>query len=268
MDLEEPFLTSEPVVLAKTDANTASYSGRGIIEVLDVIKILEDAGIACCVTGAHALLYYGAKLVPVDWEVCVPNEDFKKASAMFTSNPLSDIYEPWTKILPQVRSLIHTYPRFTLKGVNFFFFIVPAFEYNIKWESSDLEKSQLGIPFPKLELLARSLLDTQRQLELTNLVDGMDLSEEWGEEHLDLDRTGELEYAGEKNKRLIASHCGSREIPIPKLSEVPKDLRQQWQNIVRGKQRRINLELPKHLYSTRFRMVGSGDPRLRAGRNI
>ncbi|KAI1106980.1 hypothetical protein F4804DRAFT_256412 [Jackrogersella minutella] len=38
-------------------------------------------------------------------------------------------YEPWVKIQPQIGSLKHTYPEFTLKGVNLFFFIVPAFQY-------------------------------------------------------------------------------------------------------------------------------------------
>lgn len=125
----------------------------------------------------------------------------------------------------------------------------------------------MNIPFPKLKLLAQSLLDTQRQLDLTNLVYGMDLSEEWGEDHLDLDKPGELEYAKEKNEKLIKL-CGETLGIVLRLRETPMDLRQQWQKIVRGKWRRINIEQPQDLYNTRFRMKGSGDPRLRERQNI
>lgn len=66
MDMEDPILLSGPIILAKIGAKQASHSGRGIIEVLDVIKIFEDAGIlCCCIVGAHPLLYYGAKVVPM-----------------------------------------------------------------------------------------------------------------------------------------------------------------------------------------------------------
>lgn len=65
MDVEDPILLLGPIILAKVGAKQASHSGRGIIEVLDVIKIFEDAGICCCIVGAHPLLYYGAKVVPV-----------------------------------------------------------------------------------------------------------------------------------------------------------------------------------------------------------
>ncbi|KAI0004404.1 hypothetical protein F4779DRAFT_74419 [Xylariaceae sp. FL0662B] len=268
MDLEDPLLTSEPIIIGKTGAKIASHSGRGIVEVLDIIKILEDAGICCCVTGAYALLYYGAKLAPTDWEICVPDHCFDKVLAMLNSEPLNNVYEPWIKILPQVRSLLHTYPRYTLKGVDFSFFIIPAFEYCMQWGPSDLERSKLNIPFPKLELFAQSLLDTQRRLDLANLIDGMDLSEDWAEEHLNLDKPELLEYAKEKNSRLIAARGELPTVAVPTLRETPRDLRQEWQNIVRGKRRRINIELPPHLYLTRFRMVGSQDPRLRENRNI
>ncbi|KAI1397658.1 hypothetical protein F4819DRAFT_503173 [Hypoxylon fuscum] len=220
-------------------------------------------GISCFITEGHALLYYGAKIVPTDWEICVPDDCFERASAISTS----ELYEPWIKIPPQLRSLKHTYPRFTLKGVNFFFSIVPAFEYFVKWKPANLERSKMNIPFPKLKLLAQSLLDTQRQLDLTNLVYGMDLSEEWGEDHLDLDKPGELEYAKEKNEKLIKL-CGETLGIVLRLRETPMDLRQQWQKIVRGKWRRINIEQPQDLYNTRFRMKGSGDPRLRERQNI
>lgn len=48
----------------KPNAKAASYSGRGIVEVLEVIRILEAANIPCCIVGGYALVYYGARMVP------------------------------------------------------------------------------------------------------------------------------------------------------------------------------------------------------------
>ncbi|KAI1455992.1 hypothetical protein F4805DRAFT_254108 [Annulohypoxylon moriforme] len=261
-------VSAEPVQVPKPSSKAASYGGRGIVEVLDVIRILEAVDIPCCVVGGYALVYYGARMVPNNWEICVPTDSFRKASAMFTVTPLSETYEPWVKIQPQIGSLKHTYPQFALKGVNFFFFIIPAFEYFLRCEPSNFEKSKRDIPFPKLDCFAQSLLDTQRYLDLTNLIDGMDLSEEWGEEHLDLDKLGELEYAKEKNEKIIASLAEYPNSRPSRLRDTPMDLRQKWQTLVRTKQNRIGIEVPGHLYSTRFRIKGSPDPRLQEDRNI
>lgn len=62
-----------------------------------------------------------------------------------------------------------------------------------------------GAPYPNLEVFAQSLLDTQRLVDLTDLVDGMNLTEEWGEQHLDLDKTSDVLYAEKKNEKIRAS---------------------------------------------------------------
>jgi len=38
----------------------ASYGGAGTWEISDVIRILQKAGITCCLMGTSALIYYGA----------------------------------------------------------------------------------------------------------------------------------------------------------------------------------------------------------------
>ncbi|KAI2466803.1 hypothetical protein F4781DRAFT_434018 [Annulohypoxylon bovei var. microspora] len=268
MNSLDPLLATSPIKPPKLNAKAASYGGRGIVEALDVIRILETAGISCCVVGGYALVYYGARMVPNNWEICVPTDLFEKASAMFVAKPLSETYEPWVKIQPQIGSLKHTYPQFALKGVNFFFFIIPAFEYFLRCKPSNFERSRRDIPFPKLDCFAQSLLDTQRYLDLTNLIDGMDLSEEWGDEHLDLDKPGELDYAKEKNEKIAASLAEYPNSRPSRLRDTPMNLRQKWQVIVRVKQKRIGIEVPGHLYNTRFRVKGSPDPRLREDRNI
>lgn len=37
-----------------------SHGGAGTEEVLEITKLLEDAGICCCVAGISALRYFGA----------------------------------------------------------------------------------------------------------------------------------------------------------------------------------------------------------------
>lgn len=54
-----------PVVEARLDFGLpgdaiASEAGAGATDILKVIKILEDAGITCCVAGAGALIWFGA----------------------------------------------------------------------------------------------------------------------------------------------------------------------------------------------------------------
>ncbi len=42
-----------------------AHCGRGVNEALDVIAALEGHGIPCCVVGTKALVYYGARRVPM-----------------------------------------------------------------------------------------------------------------------------------------------------------------------------------------------------------
>lgn len=59
----QPRLKSQYVLdLGKPD--DADY-GRGVQETLDVIAALESSGILCCVVGTKALVYYGARRVPM-----------------------------------------------------------------------------------------------------------------------------------------------------------------------------------------------------------
>lgn len=130
-------------------------------------------------------------------------------------------------------------------------------------KESNFEKSSMGIPYPKLEILAQSLLDTQRWADLEDLIDGMNLSEEWGNEHLQLDRTYDIAYAEEKNKRIRASVKKTFLSSLLELSTFPRLLRPIWEEMVRGKERRIGPELPQGYYLTRFYPKGRGDPRLK-----
>ncbi|KAK3899652.1 hypothetical protein C8A05DRAFT_17938 [Staphylotrichum tortipilum] len=237
-------------------------SGRGVNEALDVINTLALHDIHSCVVGAKALVYYGAHRVPMCWDICVPTASFDAAKTLLTRAPLSQKYDLWHHTTPTLGSLAHTYPHFTLKGINFYFILTPSSDCNIACEPAQFDRSPRGVPYPRLELFAQSLLDTQQYADLADLVDGMDLEESWGEQHLRFKVTPLLvEYIRGKNERITASYEGIGINPVPaRLSETPK-LRERWRRIVGTKARRINDELPRERHLTRFRKVGSPDPR-------
>ncbi|KAK0744601.1 hypothetical protein B0T21DRAFT_281441 [Apiosordaria backusii] len=244
--------------------------GRGLNETLDVIAALEGVGIHSCVVGTKALVYYGAHRVPMNWEICVPTDSYERAITLLTSPPLNEKYEVWHRVVPGPKTLMHTYPRFTLKGVNFFFILLPAFECLLSPSPDQCERSTSGIPYPKLELFAQSLLDLQQYADLEDLVDGMDLDEAWGETHLQLDKPPPVEHIREKNDMIARSlpEDMREAVSLALLSERPRPSRDVWQRIVSTKHRRINDELPRHRYLTRFRKVGSKDPRERKERQV
>ncbi|KAI0595513.1 hypothetical protein F4775DRAFT_568649 [Biscogniauxia sp. FL1348] len=244
---------------------SASYDGRGILEILDVIKRLEEVEITCCVVGGNALIYYGVPRVGEEWLLCIQTDRFEEAVAVFTREPLSDIFEPAPQILPQVGSLLHTYPHLKRKDVNFRIYLLPSSEYFVSdLDPSKIERSRLDVPYPKLEYFAQGLIDTQKWAELEALVDGMDLTEEWGDKNLDLQKPGEIEYAKRKNEKIRASLEQFPDSIPSTLRVTPRDVRERYLKIVRNKKRRIDiLATDKDKYLTRYRKKGSPDPRYR-----
>ncbi|KAK7954632.1 hypothetical protein PG996_015441 [Apiospora saccharicola] len=240
----------------------ASHSGTGTVEMLEVVRLLKDAGISSCVVGVHPLGYYGAGRVPIVWELCVPEDKLDDAAGLFKSEPLSQSYEPWPVNEPISKDLLHIFPRFHLKGVHFVFSLVSDRDWLVDCDETKCEKSFMGLPYPKLEYWAQSLLDTQRFGDLEDLIDGMNLSEEWGEEHLDLDRTANVDYAKWKNEQIRASIPETPYSVLKEMSEYARPLRPVWQKAVRGKKSRIGPELPEGHYHTRFYPISQGDPRL------
>ncbi|KAK3308353.1 uncharacterized protein B0T15DRAFT_105873 [Chaetomium strumarium] len=236
--------------------------GSGVPEVLDVIRTLESREIPNCVTGARALVYYGAGRVAQDWEVAVPDELFHKAKVLFSESPQYELLKP---AMPQPRSLIHTYPLFKLKGAGFSFFLVPASEPHVSCEPAVCERSHNGIPYPKLEHFAQSLLDTQKYADLEDLVDGMDLDEAWGEANLQLDQVPS-DYINHKNTLICQSLPGLPGL-VASLSTIP-DARREWMRTVQGKRSRMVPKYPHEKYATRFRLKGSPDPRMNQERQV
>ncbi|KAH6850468.1 hypothetical protein B0I37DRAFT_114946 [Chaetomium sp. MPI-CAGE-AT-0009] len=234
--------------------------GLGVPEVLHVIQTLERGGIPSCVTGAKALVYYGAGRVAQDWEIAVPGQLFDQAKVFFAH---SHDYEMLKPTMSQPKSLIHTYPLFKLKHAAFTFSLVPDSEPYIDCDPAKCERSHGGIPYPKLEQFAQSLLDTQNYAGLEDLIDAMDLDEEWGYANLDLDRVP-IEYIRRKNELICESRPGLPGL-MAALSLSP-DARREWTRAVLGKVARMTPKYSEAIYATRFRLKGSPDPRLDGNR--
>ena len=159
-------------------------------------------------------------------------------------------------------SLYQTYPRFKKIGVDLRFILIPSEDCHLDCLPSKVERSQMGLPYPKLEIFAQSLLDRMEGVDLEDLVDGMNLSEEWGLENLDLDKTNDIDWINRMESKIRAA------LPDPSRVSMrttrPFFLKDMWTSTVASKQRRLGPECSKDVYLTRFCTRNRGDPRLRA----
>nr|OQO29738.1 hypothetical protein B0A51_02285 [Rachicladosporium sp. CCFEE 5018] len=254
----------------------AQRKGHGVYLVQEVIKLLEAAGHVCCVTGVKALRYYGAARVSDEWRICVPNSDFAAATQLIDSMP--EKFERVDPPMPQLRSLIHTYPRYRSMQKDsreLGFFIMPSSEDFLgDLNDSLIERSPNNIPYPMLEIFAHNLVSIQKWDHLTALVDGMDLSLEWGQEHL---RLGTL--SGEKVEQCRAKIAEySESLVDPEQLDTRSaggltidgiDKSERWTTIASRKQLRARSDhYFKANWKTRFMRNGRGDPRIRPDRPV
>lgn len=189
----------------------------------------------------------------------MPTYKFETATKIFTSPPYNEQYEPRPPEEINVWSLHHTFPLLKLRGNSTTFYLIPSDDCHIDCVPSNIEHSKMGLPYPKLDVFAQALLDTVDHVAITDLVDGMDLDNEWAASHLSLDITHDVVWAEKKNAKLKAS---APERELFEISTEPSPIRPLWEETVKNKEQRIGLELPKEHFVTRFRAVGQGDPRL------
>jgi hypothetical protein len=119
----------------------------------------------------------------------------------------------------------------------------------------------MSLPYPILEVFAQGLLDTNDEVALTALIDGMDLTEKWGLEHLKLNAENDLAWTHRKNEKIRASVPLSPTSCLLELEVYTSNLKETWIDIVRTKGRRIGVELAEGYWATCFRGRGSPDPR-------
>ncbi|EFR03322.1 hypothetical protein MGYG_06319 [Nannizzia gypsea CBS 118893] len=208
-------------------------------QISTVVSILIEAGICCCFVEEWAL-YFGTSRLP---------------------NSHSDILEPCGPLpLRAPDSLNHKYPRFKPIGRTDFWLLLPASYCHIVCVPENLEWSKGNLPYPKLQVYVQSLIDTKNLGDLEDLVDGMDLSEEWGEQNLSLEGHADSNWSENCIEALIAD--GTEEMFIF-IDPSPTPQREIWQKCVRNKQRRLGWKYSPEIYATRYRRHGSKDPRER-----
>ncbi|KAF6230616.1 hypothetical protein HO173_011153 [Letharia columbiana] len=121
------------------------------------------------------------------------------------------------------------------------------------------ELGQTGIPVPKLDVFAQSLLDTNNGVDLEDLVNGLNM--EWGEEYLELDGSTDVAWANWKAEALEREGKS-----LHGWDSTPEKRRKIWQSTVsayrkkRGQGWKYNAA-----HVTRFWRRGQRDPRRRKG---
>lgn len=135
---------------------------------------------------------------------------------------------------------------------------MPSSAYHLPCTPESLEKSKRGLPFPKLDVFAQSLLETMNNVDLHDLVDGMNLTLEWGMEHLDLNGLTDTEWATER----YAYNKQYGERPSATLLRNGRSKALLWDraaSLDSKSKRRGHKALPRD--ETRFRLKGQRDPR-------
>lgn len=154
----------------------------------------------------------------------------------------------------------HHFPRFKFVGVRLFFVLMPSHAHHLDVKPDNIEFSGTGLPYPTLPVYAQSLLDADNGVDLDDLVDGMDLTLEWGEQYLDLNGTIDGEYKWWRTK--LALNC-SDDQQRPAASFNPAKRRDVWMKAVAAESKKMRQTWkyePDN--ATRFRKIGSKDPRV------
>lgn len=134
-----------------------------------------------------------------DMEFCVPSDRLQDAVAAFTAR--EDFCSPFRPLYSPTGHHLQDYPRFKVKNVNQFIFLVPDTHYGL--EPLDPEKF---VPDPSTDLGPIRVLylacyiegllhlrsqprcqyfnETELGVNLEYLIDGMDIDEEWSDHNL------------------------------------------------------------------------------------
>ncbi|KAI5362150.1 hypothetical protein Slin15195_G058020 [Septoria linicola] len=235
--------------------NEPTASGAPLMA--NIVRTLHNAQIECCFAGVAALVYYGAHRTMQDWTLCIEDSRFAAAEALLESP--SGIIEPWQQSSMKPNGTIeHRFPRFKFKGFRCLFHIVPGWLFRLTCSPDTIEFSKLGLPFPRLDVLAQSLLETINRVDLQDLVDGMALSYEWGLENLQLDGLSDTDWAA----RRLDFHEGSGDWAPVLLRREGASKLATWNRVASAEARakgRRHKEMPRD--ETRFRFKGQKDPR-------
>ncbi|KKZ61452.1 hypothetical protein EMCG_03934 [[Emmonsia] crescens] len=200
------------------------------------------------------------ELISADRVLCIPDSQHDQAVQIFASK--SDILKPCEPLpLQRQDSQNHKYPRFKVIDRTDFWLLVPASYCHISCEVDNIEWSLGHLPYPKLHIYIQSLIDTKMEGDLSDLIDGMDLTYEWGLKNLNLGGVTDTEWL----KWLMQGmrDDGFKEMFIF-VDPKPVSQLEIWKKYVTTKQTRMGWKYSPEIYATRFRRFGSKDPRIRS----
>ncbi|KAK3371734.1 hypothetical protein B0T24DRAFT_595488 [Lasiosphaeria ovina] len=225
--------------------------------ILAMVQALGKEGFPSCVVGAAALNYYGVPMPVEDVEICVPADKLKQATDVLAKDVR---YESRGYTRPELRSLTRMYQLYALKGHadDLCFRIMPTTDHFVHFNpATDTEYSKHRAPFPSRIVFAKGLLATQRLVYLVQLIDGLNLSADWGHKNLNLSVPIDAGYIANMNKAILESLTKLKKKAV-KLPEHP-DLKKQWDHAVSRKTVRIDESL-RSRRETQYRIIGAGDP--------
>jgi hypothetical protein len=159
-------------------------------------------------------------------------------------------------------SFIHTYKRYQIRGLPHTFVIVPSRDVHLDCQPDKIVRSLRGLPYPKLEDFFQSCLDRRDEVELTDLIDGTNVTDDWGETHLDLEGTHDIEWA-RLMKRRTDEWNPQREGTAPPIDywpTRPESKREFWKSLVQTKMDRLDWSRPPEIFLTQYRIRNSSDP--------
>lgn len=139
--------------------------------------------------------------------------------------------------------------------------LVPSEDAHIVISPDNLTRSIRGLPYPKLGVFIQSCLERAEKLELDDVIDGSNVSEQWGEEFLDLEGTNDINWAERMHQKGVEFAKGDRDLERwVFFRTVDFSKRELWQEAVRNKGRMRGLDKPGSVFLTQYRAIGSSDP--------
>lgn len=124
---------------------------------------------------------------------------------------------------------------------------------------SNMTRSLRGLPYPTLAVFIQSSLDMKNAVQLVDVVDGTNVSEEWGEANLQLDGTNDVAWAKDCNQRGEEFADGKYAHWSPFIFDGRKSRREMWQEAVRTKADRLDWTKPSEIFITQYRIVDEPD---------
>lgn len=159
-------------------------------------------------------------------------------------------------------SFLHTYKRYQIRDLPHIFVIVPSRDVHLDCRPNKIVRSLRGLPYPNLEDFFQSCLDRRDEIELTDLIDGTNVTNDWGESHLDLNGSHDVEWAREMKRRTDEwdPRVEGTSPPIDYWPTRPLSKREFWQELVQTKMDRLDWSRPPEIFLTQYRIRNSSDP--------